>query len=298
MKKQLLFIICMLLAGSMGMFGQSQVIIEENFQKWDESEEIVAPDSCETGFFHHPELTGTLELKTSTGMQDITVTMIKCAVAPECETKKGPSAVSAGYVSLAKIDGLTKGNLATTVDTIGQFIFGPVPQIDSIRFGHSATGNNRGIRIYKSNDGVNWEWATDDEFWDFDTQTGMYSTVAINEEDVYIKFTSGFKKSDETSQYTRLHDLIVYGVPGEVQVGIEKVRNNDIQIKPLSLSGSYQFSGQIEQVKVYNTLGSAIAVDYNKGSNVVSFSNAPKGIYIIKVESNNGYVKTLKVFKN
>ena len=149
MNKILLFI-AVVTFGAITTYAQSQKIIEENFQLWVPTEGTDTVD-CES-FPHEIENFRSMELTTSGGTLPIEVTLIKCAISPDCNTKRvnrgdateNTEGVTTGFVSLSKAPEPT--------DTIGEFIFGPIPQIDSIQFSHSATGSNRGIRIYTSSD--------------------------------------------------------------------------------------------------------------------------------------------------
>ena len=287
--------------GSFYVLGQSStLIISDNFQGWEASQEIVAPDSCEAGYEHYPELSGTLELLTASGNVDIPVTLIKCAISPECGSKKEPSNVSIGYISLMKMDGKTMSDLViedygSDEDTLGQFIFGPIPQIDSIVFEHSATGSERGIRIFKSLDGEVWERATQDEFYDGASQNGMTRSVAIDEEEVYIKFTSGFKV-DETSQISRLHNLMVYGVPGEV-VSVNTQRVESLSVYPEG-SGLFRIEGEFSALTIYSTSGTIVYSRSKDVGNTIDLSAVPAGIYIVQAKDRSGQILVCKLLKD
>lgn len=301
MKRLPTYLFLTILTSSMYVFAQSsELIISDNFQEWEASQEIVAPDSCEAGYDHLPELSGTLELLTASGNVDIPVTLIKCAVSPECGSKKEPSNVSIGYISLMKMPDKTMSDLViedygSDEDTLGQFIFGPIPHIESITFEHSATGASRGIRIFKSTDGSVWERAILDEFNDGDSQNGMTRTVDINEEDVYIKFTSGFK-IDETSQISRLHSLMVYGVPGEV-VAINAQKAESLSVSSIG-SGLFSIEGEFKALTVYSTIGEVIYSKTGDIENSIDLSGVAKGIYIIRAQDRSGQIFVTKIVRD
>jgi hypothetical protein len=301
MKKISTYLLLSILTGGIGILGQSsELIISDNFQEWEASQEIVVPDSCEAGYEHPPELSGTLELLTASGTVDIPVKLIKCSVSPECGSKKEPSNVTIGYISLMKMDGKSMSDLViedwgSDVDTLGQFSFGPIPQIDSIVFEHSATGSERGIRIFKSTDGTVWERATEDEFNDGASQNGVTRKVDINEEDVYIKFTSGFKV-DETSQISRLHSIMVYGVPGEV-VAIHAPEVENLSVLPLG-SGLFRIEGEFNALNVYNTIGAKVYTRTGAIEGNIDLSGVPSGIYIVHAQDRSGKIFVSKILRD
>ena len=301
MKKILTYLFLTILTSSIGVFGQSsELIISDNFQEWEASQEIVIPDSCEAGYEHPPELSGTLQLLTASGNVEIPVTLVKCSVSPECGSKKEPSDVSIGYISLMKMDGKSISDLViedygSDVDTLGQFIFGPIPQIDSIAFEHSATGSERGIRIFKSTDGIAWERATEDEFNDGSSQNGVTHSVAIDEEDVYIKFTSGFKV-DETSQISRLHNLMVYGVPGEV-VAINTQKAESLSVYPVG-SGLFRVEGEFSALTIYNISGTIVYSRTGDIDNSIDLSGVPGGVYIVQARNRYGKLFVTKILRD
>ncbi len=308
MKKLLLAITMLTIIGIMGVNGQSTLIISENFQEWQATEDT-DPSTCSAGVVIEDSITRSLTLTTSTGTVEIPVTLIKCGIAPECESRRiedggatvNLPGVTTGWVLLNKLNGATIADYMTSTDTIGEFIFGPVPQIDSIRFAHSATGGNRGIRIYKSTDGVIWERASEDEFWDgADDQLGDVNTVAINETDVYIKFTSGFKQSDETSQYSRLHNIDVWGVPGVVN-NIDETKTDMLSIYPVPAKDFIIIKLAADAVnstlQIIDVLGKTVYSGIvDKQTSRIDISNLKSGTYFIQIKHNGQkYVKQLMV---
>ncbi|MBN1414893.1 MAG: T9SS type A sorting domain-containing protein [Bacteroidales bacterium] len=294
--------------GMMSVNGQSTLIISEDFQDWEATEDT-DPSTCSAGVVIEASLTRSLTLTVSSGTIEIPVTLIKCGIAPECESRRiedggateNLPGVTTGWVLLNKLDGYTISDYLTSPDTIGEFIFGPVPQIDSIRFAHSNTGGNRGIRIYKSSDGETWERASEDEFWDGDDcQLGDVNTVEINATDVYIKFTSGFKMSDETSQYSRLHNIDVWGIPGDVNyvnntemdmLNIYPVPANDFIIVKLAAD---DVNSELQIIDVVGRTVYSRVVDRQTSS--IDISNLKSGMYFIQITHNNEkYVKRLMV---
>lgn len=293
MRKHLLLLMALTLTVSLSAFGQSTKIIDEDFQDWDPTEDEV-PDDCEDGLVHESDIVRTMNLVTSGGDVEIDVHMLKCGIAPECGSKRqskggeNGDGITDGYVELSKAE--------TEVDTIGELVFGPIPQVDSIRFGHSATGDNRGIRIYKSADGETWERATENEFFESDdSQAGDLRSVEINEENVYIKFTSGIDiDGEEVSQHSRLHNIEVFGEPGEFIVGIADIQISELQVISLG-HGKFKLDGIYSNVKVYNTVGKMVYTDTDIENSIIDLGRLPNGIYIIKGEDATGRISAQKV---
>jgi len=305
MKKNLLLLTVILFAGIATAFGQT-LIIDENFQLWDPTEDLHADplDSCWV-VAQEDTVYREMDVVTSSGLEQITVTMIKVRIAPDCDSRRGydgganTEGVTTGWVELNKLqdDYANVNDWELSADTIGQFIFGPIPQIDSIRFAHSATGSQRGIRIYFSFDGENWERPTDDEFWDCaDCQAGAVNTVEIFESDVYIMFTSGFKMSDGTSQYSRLHNIEVWGTPGEIdRTGIHDKKVESLIFEALG-DNKYQIKGEINKIQLFNTLGGIVDI-MSGDTDVLDLSPLTSGIYIIRATDKQGVEYMQKVFK-
>lgn len=296
MRKLFTFLFLALLAGTLCTFGQSTLIIEEDFQNWDPTEDT-DPADCEAGLVHETENVRQMELTIVGGSVDIDVTLIKAGIAPDCDTKRferdgtaSTEGVTVGYVSLSKTE--------LETDTIGQFIFGPIPQIDSIRFAHSATGSNRGIRIYKSADGETWERASDNEFNESaDSQAGDVQTVAIDATEVYIMFTSGVNTDNPpVSQHSRLHNIEVWGVPGEI-TSVETPQVADLLIYPEG-SGLFRIEGEYTQLMIYNTVGTIVYSQVGSNLNTIDLSGTAKGVYIVRAMDNSGQVFVRKILNN
>ncbi len=304
MKKIVTYLL--LIIGTLCAYGQtSTLIISEDFQTWDPTEDT-NPDTCSKGVVLEYGITRELTLTTNTGTVEIPVTLYKCGIAPECESRRiedggatdNLPGVTTGWVLLNKLDGYTIDNYLTSPDTIGEFIFGPISQIDSIRFAHSATGSERGIRIYTSTDGEIWERPTDDEFWDgADCQLGDVNSVEINMTDVYIKFTSGFKQSDLSSQFTRLHNIEVWGIPGEPPAGIETQKVESLRIYPVG-EGMYHVDAGFTALNIYSTSGSLVYSETGNNRNIIDLSGLPKGIYIIQARDRSGQFFVTKIFRD
>jgi len=298
MKKIFTYLFVALLTGTLCTYGQSTLLIEEDFQDWEPTEDT-DPADCEAGLVHEAENVRQLELTVTEGTVDIDVTLIKAGIAPDCDTKRferdgtpSTEGVSVGYVSLSKTE--------LETDTIGQFIFGPIHQIDSIRFAHSATGSNRGIRIYKSSDGETWERATDNEFNDSpDSQAGDIHTVAIDATNVYIKFTSGVDQTapDPVSQHSRLHDLWVWGEPGGGYVGVESLQQDELTICPIG-SGLFRIEGDCAALVIYNTVGAVVYSQTGNNLSTLDLSGVPKGVYIVQAKDRSGQLFVKKILNN
>lgn len=307
MKKILLSITILAIIGMMTVNGQSTLIISENFQTWEATEDI-DDSKCSAGVELEWGITRTLELTTASGTAEIPVTLYQAGVAPECESRRIEDAdppgsienlpgVTTGWVSLNKLrnaDGnsIPMDSIEFSPDTLGEFIFGPVPQIDSIKVAHSATGGGRGFRIYKSDDGETWERASDDEYWDgADCQRGDVNTVVIDETEVYIKFTSGFKSSDNTSQFTRLHNIDVWGVPGAVNATKNISEESMFSIYPVPAEDFVNINLATDltnsELQIIDIVGKTV---YSKVVDQQAFridiSNLNSGIYFIQITHN------------
>jgi hypothetical protein len=318
MKKLLLTIAVLAIVALIGVFGQALPIISENFQEWEPTEDPV-PDTCKAGYVMEYDITRPLTIETSSGDEEIQARLYQVVIRPECDSRRiddDPSGntknlpgVTTGWVMLNKLtDGdpdfdlftVTMENMDESPDTLGEFIFGPIPQIDSIVFAHSNTGSKRGIRVYKSTDGESWENASpEDEFWDGDDcQLGDVNTVIINETDVYIKFTSGFKMSDSTSQFTRLHNIDVYGTPGELS-SINNIKTDMLSVYPVPASNTINIKIPTQlinsHIHVYNILGELIYTEAIKEKTTrIPVRSWSAGIYLIQLS--NGKESITKQF--
>jgi len=313
MKKLLLSITMLTIVGLMGIFAQSTLIISENFQGWEPTLDT-DPETCSGGVQHEYDIERNLRLVTAGDTVDLPVTLYKAGIAPECESKRieradppgsieNPPGVTTGWVSLAKISGATIDDIEFSPDTIGEFIFGPVPQIDSMRFAHSATGGSRGLRVYISSDGINWIRPTEDEFWDGDdSQAGDINSVELYETDVYVKFASGFKMSDNTSQFSRLHNLDIWGIPGTISSnrGISKESSN-LNIYPVPASDlvSINLEGSVSnsEIQIVDIVGKIVYRGIlMQQKSQVDISNLKSGMYFVQVKHNQeSFVKQLLV---
>ncbi len=312
MKKTLLSIAMLTIIGMMSAFGQSTLIISENFQGWEPT--LDTDDTkCSAGVQHEYDITRNLRLVTTGDTVDLPVTLYKAGIAPECEARRVEDAdppgsvenlpgVTTGWVSLAKISDATIDDIEFSPDTIGEFIFGPVSQIDSMRFAHSATGGSRGIRVYFSSDGENWLRASEDEFWDGDdSQAGDVNSVEIMATDVYIKFASGFKQSDGTSQYSRLHNLDVWGIPGTISSNrsISK-ESNKLTIYPVPAKDYIYINLDAEasnsELQIIDVVGKTVYRDVYQQESPLDISNLKSGLYFVKITNDqDSYVKQLLI---
>ena len=314
MKKLLLSITMLTIIGMIGVDGQSTLIISENFQEWEDTEDL-NPDTCWKGYVFDYVIYRELSLVTSTRTAEIPVTLYMCVIRPECDSRRVQRAeppgsipnfpgVTTGWVLLNKLtdEFNTIENFELSSDTLGEFIFGPVPQIDSIVFGHSATGGGRGIRIYKSTDGETWEnTSPDDEFWDAaDCQLGDVNSVVIDESDVYIKFTSGFDEGDKDSQFARLHNIDVWGVPGVLN-NINNTKIDKFNIYPLPAKdfiivelAEEAVNSEMQIIDIVGKTVYSSVVD--RQTSRIDISNLNNGIYFIQITLNDEkYVKQLMV---
>ena len=281
---------------------QSELIISENFQTWEATEDT-DDSKCSAGVTIQNENTGTLEILTEDGVKEIQVTLIKCAIAPECESRRVEDSgtpptvdnlegITTGWVMLNKLSDGKVETYTESLDTIGEFIFGPVPHIDSIRIGHSATGGNRGFRIYTSYDGIEWQRPTENEFWDgADCQRGDVNTVEIYESDIYIKITSGFKRSDSTSQYTRIHNIDVWGIPGVLTSNDVVAENEMLSVYPNPAKGVIKVDVADElangKLQIIDVLGKTVYnCMLNQQKSTIDISKLHSGNYFVQVSNN------------
>ena len=294
MKRILLFISLFGLITMSNINAQSEVIIDENFQGW-EATELSDPADCESSLTHAKNITQELTLKTTSGDVQINADMINCGINPACSTKKTPTTegVTEGYVSLGKFIEDPLGEH----DTIGEMIFGPIANVEKIVFAHSATGTGRGIRLYTSTDGTNWDRVGTDEFADGDTQYGFVREVTIDLSDIYIRFTSGIRLSDTTTQYSRLHNMTVYGVPGAPPVGINNIKSTASNFVIQMQGNIFKLNGNYLSVKVYNTLGSQVDIEFTKESQTFVLNSTVKGIYIVRATDTKGKEYIQKIYK-
>lgn len=305
MKKLLLAFSIVGLATTVSLFSQT-LIIEENFQEWDETEGVYnILDSCGTYPRSEYMTERYMDILTTSGTEEIGVDLTMVVIKPLCPSRRGydggtmTEGLSTGWVQLNKVgdEFNTMDDWEDSYDTIGEFIFGPVPQIDSIRVGHSATGSNRGFRIYLSDDGEDWFRPTEDEFWDGDSQGGAIHTVEIFESDIYVKLTSGFKESDQTNQYTRIHDLWVWGEPGELEIieDINKTRLTETKITPMG-NNTYQLDQDLVYAKAYTVLGRETNIE--SFDQMIDLNSLTTGVYMVQAWDKAGESYMYKVLKD
>lgn len=310
MKKILLTITMLTIIGLLIVNAQSELIISENFQEWEATEDT-DESSCSAGVTVEESLKRSFNLVTTEGIKEIPVTLIKCAIAPTCESRRVEDSggatdnfpgVTPGWVMLNKISGATTENYIESPDTLGEMIFGPIPHIDSIIVAHSATGSKRGIRVFYSYNGEDWVRATEDELWDGeDCQLGDVNTIGIYESEVYIKFTSGFKMTDSTSQFTRIHNIDVYGIPGKASAVNDISLDNMLSIYPNPASDFIHIdlakdisNANLQITNIQGKILYSCNIDQQKSN--IDISKLKSGMYIVQLtHKNQMYVKQLIV---
>lgn len=287
MKKNILSALVILLLCIVSGFAQDPaLIIEENFQDWPASEGVVSdpPADCES----IPTQNGpfTYDISYLTGGSG-RVNLIKYGISPECNTKmvnQGESGANApgvttGFVSLRKISEET--------DTVGQMHLPKLSHVSRIEFSYSCTSSDRGVRLYTStDDGVSWEgpWTEDGpgtgEIIGSVTKLGEFVELDIMRDDVILKFTSGVDY-DGVSQMTRIHDLLVWGVPGSQETGIEAYDASKVKAYYSSGVGLI-IEGDVVSMNLYDIAGRKVLQISQAGSQTLDISHLPKGIYFVK----------------
>lgn len=303
MKKRLLSIIAISGMGVMGLMAQDPVlIIDEDFQDWPATEGVVSdpPADCEAT----PNLPGPdmydLDYETGGSGQ---VKLIKYFISPECNTKR----VNQGEVAVNAID-VTTGfvSLAKTVeetDTIGEMWLPKLSNVSEIEFGYSCTSSDRGVRLYTStDDGETWEgpWTADGpgvgEIIGSDTKLGEMVVLTIDRDDVILKFTSGVDY-DGVSQYTRIHNIKVWGVPGSRETGIADMEAPGIKAYYVRGTGLV-VEGEVSSAEVYDLNGRLILRSDQPGDQIIDLSGYAGGTYIFRATDihERGYTKKFTKF--
>ena len=269
-------------------------IIYLDFQDWTATEgaQYDPPDSCEGDY---PDLiTGPekISIDYETGGHG-QVTLVKYYVSPLCNCKKVNRGdltecgldITTGWVALAKVEEET--------DTIGEFILPKLSNVTAIAVGFSCTGSNRGFRLYAStDDGVSWGDPIGGEHWEADAQTGVLIEEAINMDDVILKITSG-TKDDGTSQYTRLHNVEVWGVPGWQETGVSDPHPGSLSIYYRAGKGLV-IDGEVKAVSVYDITGRLLRESHDSGSRIMTLPELSDGVYFARVTDPRERVYTRK----
>jgi hypothetical protein len=293
MKKNLLLIIVLGLASLFRAGAQSEEsIIFLNFQDWEASPGVQydPPDSCEVSRNLILKGPDQVMIDYQTGGHG-EVTLWKYWVSPLCNCKHmnrddTPCGIdiTTGWVSLAK--------QSTPEDTVGQFILPKLSNVTKIEVGFSCTGEGRGLRIYAStDDGATWGDPIGGEHLD-GNQDGVFATEVINMDNVILKITSGVDGSD-ASQFARVHNVQVWGVPGGPETGIT-------ESKTLAARAFYRpgegliIQGQLSQIQIFDITGRMVGRSLVNGSQTLDVSSFSKGIYILKAMDRNDQVFTQK----
>jgi hypothetical protein len=224
--------------------------------------------------------------------------LIRYAVSPLCNSKyvnRGDAlengvGVTTGFVSLGK-------DLVAPIDTVGEFIISKLSNVSSVEFAFSCTGASRGIRLYKSTDnGATWGDFIGSEHWEADAQLGVLVTEEINSDNVMLKFTSGTKESDGTSQNSRIHNIKVWGVPGSAELGITDPKTADITAYYVTDKGLV-IKGELYQASIFDLMGRMVKRSNTSGNQTIDLSNCSDGVYILKAMNNDGKVFIQKFIK-
>ena len=297
MKKKLLFVQVIIFSFCFCAFAQTPVLlIDENFQDWEATTGIKSEpgDSCES--FSHQTGPKLVEIMLETGGK-ATITLSHYAVSPLCNSKyvnRGDAlengvGVTTGFVSLSKAP--------TPTDTIGEFIISKLSNVSSVEFAFSCTGSSRGIRLYKSTDnGATWGDFIGSEHWEADAQLGVLVTEEINADNVMLKFTSGTKESDGTSQNSRIHNIKVWGVPGSAELGISDPKKDDITAYYVTDKGLV-IKGELYQASIFDLMGRIVKRSNTSGNQTIDLSNCSDGVYILKGMNKDGKVFVQKFIK-
>jgi hypothetical protein len=294
MKKNLLLFAVSALASIFTARAQSEEsIIYLDFQDWPASPGVVSDPAteCETGVSN---ITGpdTVAIDYQTGGHG-SIILWKYFVSPACNCKymnRGDVAeceldITTGWVSL--------GKAPNAGDTIGQFILPKLSNVTRIEIGFSCTGSGRGMRIYAStDDGQTWGDPIGGEHWESNAQNGVWATENVNLDNVIIKITSGTSE-DGTSQYTRLHNVQVWGVPGGPETGFTEpaIQNSRVYFRP---GEGLIIRGQLSQIQIYDITGRLVESSLVNGSQTMDVSGYTKGIYILKAAEGDNRVFTQK----
>ena len=268
------------------------MIIDEDFQSWPATEGVVSdpPADCEAT----PNIPGPdfYELTYETGGTG-QMKLIQYFISPECNTKRvnqGETAenapgVTTGFISLRKT--------IEETDTIGEMWLPKLSNVTEIEFAFSCTSSDRGVRVYTSiDDGVTWEgpWTEDGpgdvEIIGADTKLGVVYWIPIERDNVIIKFTSGVDY-DGVSQYTRIHNILVTGVPGGPETGIGTHSKNSLDAFYVPGRGLV-IKGPAIGASVFDVTGKLVARSGEAGDQVMDLSGEPEGTYIVSVRNTAG----------
>lgn len=295
MKKKLLFLQLFLFGIFFCAIGQTaELLIDEDFQDW-EATPTVQTDSCES-FDHQPGPVD-IEITLVTGGK-ATITLIKYAISPLCNSKyvnrgdatENTEGVTTGFVSISKVEEVT--------DTLGEFIISKLSNVTKIEYGFSCTGSNRGIRLYTStDDGANWDGPVGGEHYlEGNSQLGVYVEEEINLDNVMLKFTSGLKQSDGTSQNSRIHNILVYGVPGSPETGLTDHKVADLTAYYVPGKGLV-IRGDVYETAIYDLMGRMVKRSNTIGNHTLDISDFSDGVYILKATNADGKVYVSKFVK-
>lgn len=111
-------------------------------------------------------------------------------------------------------------------------------------------------------------------------------------DDVIIKITSR-TKDDETSQYTRLHKVKVWGVPGWQETGVSDVHPGSLSILYNAQKGLI-VGGEVKAVSIYDITGRLLRESHNSGNRIMALSELSDGVYFARVTDPEDRVYTRK----
>ncbi len=291
MKRNLLTFVLSVLAVFFTVHAQTaETIIFLNFQDWTASPEVYSDaDSCETGQTFNPG-PDKFQIDYLTGGSG-EIELWDYVVSPVCNCKHwnrdGQDCaidITPGWVEL--------GKLSDPDDTIGTLILPKMTNVTWIEVGFSCTGDGRGLRIYAStDDGENWTGPIGGEHLD-GNQDGAFATEDINMDNVIIKLTSGVDNSD-VSQYARIHNIEVKGVPGGPETGVSEMTARSIEAYYTSGEGLV-VKGDVHYLAVYDITGRLILESHETGNQTVPLTSLSDGVYFVKAFDRNHKVYTRK----
>ena len=297
MKKHLPLFLWLFFVLAYSGYAQEELIIDLDFQDWEASLGVKSdpPDSCEVGVTN---ITGpdTIMINYETGGSGA-ITLWKYFVSPLCNTKyvnRGDAAennidVTTGFVSL--------GKAPNEGDTVGQFILPKLSNVTWIEFAYSCTGSERGVRIFKStDDGETWEGPIGGEHILAGVQLGEFATEDINSDDVIIKITSGID-DEGNSQYTRIHNIQVFGVPAGPETGLSDVMTSSIKAFYSANEEGLVIRGDVKSVSIYDITGRLMIESFASGNQTITLSSLSNGIYFLKAHDRENKVYTRKFIK-
>jgi hypothetical protein len=299
MNKNLLFFQVILFGICICAYGQDPVLlIDEDFQDWTATEGVVSDPATSCESFPHQPGPDVFEINLETGGK-VTFTLSTYAVSPLCNSKhvnrgdalENGDGVTTGFVSLSK-------DIVAPIDTVGILIISKLSNVSSVEFAFSCTGDSRGLLLYKStDDGATWGDPVGGDHWESNAQDGALYTEDINADNVMLKFTSGTKQTDGTSQNSRIHNIKVWGVPGSPELGIKDPAIANITAYYDVLRKGLVIRGDVSETAIFDLMGRLVKRSNTIGNQTIDLSNFSDGLYILKSMDKDGRVFVQKFIK-